>query len=305
MSTSGTFYEHFEREFWALVNPNAKLDTVFAECRWAEGPVWFGDGGYLLWSDIPNDRIMRYIPGWGVSVYRSSAGYTNGHTRDRQGRLVSCSHGNRWVERTEIDGSISVLADSYQGRKLNSPNDVVVKSDGTIWFTDPAYGIESDYEGHKGEQEQGGCYVFRLDPMSGELAVVADDFVRPNGLAFSADESQLFVADSGYTHGDDNPRHIRVFDVGPDGRLSNSRVFIDVQPGVPDGFRLDTTGNLWVTAADGVHVYTGSGVLLGKIKTPKVAANLSFGGPKRNWLFICATDSLHVLYTAANGIQRP
>lgn len=297
-------YEHFEREFWTVVNPNAQLETVFDGCRWAEGPVWFGDSGHLLWSDIPNDRIMRYVPGAGVSVFRHAAGYTNGHSRDRQGRLVSCSHGNRHLERTEIDGTVTVLADRYNGCRLNSPNDLVVKSDGTIWFTDPAYGIESDYEGYRAEQEQSGCYVFRFDPASGDLSVVVDDFVRPNGLAFSADERQLFIGDSGFTHGDHNPRHVRVFDV-EGGRLSNSRVFVDVEPGVPDGFRLDVAGNLWVTAGDGVHVYTASATLLGKIRTPKVAANLTFGGPRRNWLFICATDSLHVLYTAANGIQRP
>lgn len=298
-------YEVFEREFWSLVNPNARLETVFDQCRWAEGPVWFADGGYLLWSDIPNNRIMRYIPGVGTSVLRDNAGYTNGHTRDRQGRLVSCSHGNRRVERTEADGTITVLAESYRGRRLNSPNDLVVKSDGTIWFTDPSYGIESDYEGHRAPQEQDGCYVFRLDPVSGDLTVVADDFVRPNGLAFSANEDLLFVADSGFTHGDDNPRHIRVFDVGDDGKLSRGRIFVDVQPGVPDGFRLDDRENLWVTAQDGVHIYSPSATLLGKIKTPRVAANVTFAGPRRNWLFICATTSIHLLYTGVKGIQRP
>jgi gluconolactonase len=305
MAGSSGIYEHFEKEFSSLVKGSAKLETVFEDCRWAEGPVWFGDGNYLLWSDIPNDRILRYIPGVGVSTFRSPAGNTNGHTRDREGRLVSCSHGNRRVERTEQDGRVTVIAERYRGMRLNSPNDVIVKSDGTIWFTDPAYGIESDYEGNKGEQEQAGCYVYCFDPDSGELKVAADDFDRPNGLAFSPDESILYVADSAFSHGPDRPHHIRAFDVGPDNKLSNNRVFAVIEPGLPDGFRCDTDGNVWTSAGDGVHVYTPSGVKLGKILTPKTPANVTFGGPKRNWLFIAATDALHVLYTAANGAQRP
>jgi gluconolactonase len=305
MAGTNSLYEIFEPEFKRMVNGNAKLDTVYDNCRWAEGPVWFADGNYLLWSDIPNDRIMRYIPGVGVSVFRHAAGNTNGHTRDREGRLVSCSHGNRRVERTEHDGSITVLASSYNGKPLNSPNDVVVKSDGTIWFTDPAYGIESDYEGNKSPQEQPGCYVYCLDPATGELKVVVDDFDRPNGLAFSPDESIFYVSDSAYSFSNDRPRHIRAFDVGANNALSGDRVFASIDPGLPDGFRCDVDGNIWTSAGDGVHVYTPSGVLLGKIKTPKTPANLTFGGPKRNWLFIAATDSLHVLYTASNGAQRP
>jgi gluconolactonase len=305
MAGSSEIYEHHEKEFGRLVKGTAKLETIFDNCRWAEGPVWFGDGHYLLWSDIPNDRILRFIPGVGVSVFRGMAGNTNGHTRDREGRLISCSHGHRRVERTEYDGGVITLADRYNGKRLNSPNDVVVKSDGTIWFTDPAYGIESDYEGNKGEQEQPGCYVYCLDPRSGELRVVVDDFDRPNGLAFSPDESRLYIADSGFSHGRERPHHIRVFDVAGDNTLSGGKVFAEINPGLPDGLRLDTEGNIWTSAGDGVQVYTPSGVMLGKIKTPKVVANVCFGGPKRNWLFIAATDALHVLYTAANGAQRP
>ena len=299
MADTGPIYDHYEKDFRHLVNGSARFETLFTECRWAEGPVWFADGNYLLWSDIPNDRILRWIPGVGVSTFRSPAGNTNGHTRDRQGRLVSCSHGNRHVERTEADGSITVIASSYKGKRLNSPNDVVVKSDGTIWFTDPAYGIESDYEGHKSPMEQAGCFVYRFDPSDDSLTVVADDFDRPNGLAFSPDESILYIADSG------SPHHIRAFDVTSRNELAKGRLFVDIKPGVPDGFRCDTDGNVWTTAADGVHIFTPSGVLLGKIRTPRTPANITFGGAKRNWLFIAASDSLHLLHTMANGVQRP
>lgn len=298
-------YEHFEKEFRGLIKGSAALETVHTDCRWAEGPVWFGDSNSLLWSDIPNDRILRYTPGVGCSVFRSECGNTNGHTRDIQGRLVSCSHGNRHVERTEYDGSITVLADSYNGKKLNSPNDVVVKSDGSIWFTDPAYGIESDYEGNKSLQEQDGCHVYCIDPSTGNVTQVTTDFDRPNGLAFSADESILYIADSGFSHGPDRPHHIRQFSVNSDNTLSGGEVFATVSPGLPDGFRIDVDGNIWTSAADGVHVYTSSGVLLGKIHTPKAVANVTFGGPKKNWLFIAATDSMHVLYTGTNGVQTP
>jgi len=297
-------FEYHEPEFGKLVNANARLETVFDECRWAEGPVWFGDGHYLLWSDIPNDRILRYIPGVGVDEYRAACGNTNGHTRDTRGRLVSCSHGNRRVERTEHDGSITVLADSHMGRRLNSPNDVTVKSDGTIWFTDPAYGIESDYEGNRAEMEQETCFVFCLDPATGDLKVVADDFDRPNGIAFSPDETRLYVSDTGVSHGGDRPRHIRVFDVTADNTLAGGDVFARVEPGAPDGFRLDTEGRIWTSAGDGVHAYSPSGVLLGRIYTPRPVANLTFGGPKRNWLFIAATDAVHLIHTMVNGAGR-
>lgn len=298
-------YEHFEKEFSRLVKGSAQLETLFTGCRWAEGPVWFGDLNCLLWSDIPNDRMMRWSPGIGASEFRNPAGNTNGHTRDREGRLVSCSHGNRRVERTEHDGTITVLATHYDGKRLNSPNDLVVKSDGTIWFTDPAYGIESDYEGHRSLQEQDGCHVYRIDPQNGAVARVTTDFDRPNGLAFSPDESILYIADSGRSHGPERPHHIRRFRVNSGNSLSGGEVFAEIDPGIPDGFRLDTDGNIWTSAGDGVHVYTPSGVLLGKILTPKAVANVTFGGPKKNWLFIAATDCMHLLHTGANGVQTP
>jgi gluconolactonase len=198
-----------------------------------------------------------------------------------------------------------VIADRYQSKPLNSPNDVVVKSDGTVWFTDPTYGIMSDYEGYKAPQEQDGCLVFRATPETGELAVVAEDFVKPNGLAFSPDESELYIADSGFSHDENGPHHIRRFVVGPDNTLSGGEVFVEVSPGVPDGFRFDADGNLWTSAQDGVHCYDRDGNLLGKIRLPQMVSNLTFGGPKRNRLFITSCHALYSVYVAANGAQRP
>ena len=297
--------EQFDKRFGNYVSGTAELEPLYTGCRWAEGPCWFNDGGYLVWSDIPNNRMLQYVPGLGVSVFRTPSNYVNGNTRDLEGRLISCSHGARAVLRTEHDGTITVLADKYQGKRLNSPNDVVVKSDGTIWFTDPSYGILSDYEGYKSKQEQKGCYVFRLDPKTGSLSVVADDFIKPNGLAFSPDESLLYVADSAASHGPELPHHVRVFKVKRDGTLSGGKVFAEISPGVPDGFRPDELGNLWISAADGVQCHAPSGDLLGKIKTPQPCANLTFGGNRRNRLFIAATSTLWCMQMGVTGVQRP
>ncbi len=305
MGITGNDFEYLDKRFHQLMVPTAKVETLFDRCRWAEGPVWFGDAGFLAWSDIPNNRMLRWVPDLGVDVFRADSRYANGNTRDREGRLVTCEHGSRSVARTEPDGTITVIADSYDGKRLNSPNDVVVKSDGTIWFTDPTYGIMSDYEGHKGEQEQAGCFVFCVDPENGEIRIAVDDFVKPNGIAFSPNESVLYVADSGVSHDPDGPHHIRAFDVASDNRLTHDRVFAEVSPGLPDGFRLDTNGNIWTSAQDGVHCYSPEGDLLGKIRLPTVAANLAFGGPKRNRLFITATEYLFSIYVAATGAQRP
>jgi gluconolactonase len=292
-------YEIIDERFRTLFNSSAALDLIHTGCRWAEGPVWFKDGNYLLWSDIPNNRMLRYIPEGGVSVYRADARYSNGNTRDRQGRLVTCEHGARRVTRTEIDGSITVLADSFEGKRLNSPNDVVVHSNGSIWFSDPTYGIQSDYEGHKATPEQDTNNVYRIDPQTGVVEAVVRDFVQPNGLAFSPDETRLYVADSG------SPRHIRVFDVVDGRALSSGRVFCTVDPGVPDGFRFDIEGNLWTSAADGVHCFAPDGTLLGKILTPERVANLTFGGPKGNRLYIAATSSIYAIYVTTNGAAVP
>jgi len=305
MSMVGDSFEYDDKRFYDLVVPIAEVEELFDGCRWAEGPVWFNEHSTLVWSDIPNRRLLRWIEGQGVSVFRAESNYANGNTRDSEGRLVSCEHGGRRVSRTEAGGAITVIADSYDGKPLNSPNDVVVKSDGSIWFTDPDYGIMSDYEGYKADMEQDGCYVFRAGPKSGDIRVVADDFVKPNGLAFSADEKILYIADSGRSHDPNGPHHIRAFDVGDDGTLSNPRVFCEVDPGVPDGFRVDIHDNVWTSCGNGVICFAPDGTRLGKVKIPQIVSNLTFGGPKRNRLFITATKSVYAVYLATTGAQIP
>ena len=296
-------YEFHDPRFYHLVVGSAALDTLATGLRWAEGPVWFSDLNCLLFSDIPNQRIMRWVPGGGATVFREPSNFANGHSRDREGRLISCEHGTRRVTRTEIDGSVTVLADSYQGKRLNSPNDLVCHSDGSIWFTDPTYGILSDYEGYRSTPEQPGRHVYRLDP-SGDLTVVADDFLQPNGLAFSPDEKLLYIADSGASHDPALPRAIRAFDVAG-GKLSGGRVFASIDTGVPDGIRTDIFGNLWSSAADGVHCFGPDGALLGKVLVPQGVSNLCFGGPRKNRLFITATSAVYAVYLATTGAQRP
>jgi gluconolactonase len=300
MGAGGSF-EIIDRRFAKLVNGNAGLDQLSTGCKWAEGPAWFGGGRYLVWSDIPNNRMMRYDETDGsVSVFRSPSNNSNGNTVDRRGRLLTCEHGGRRVSRTEHDGSVITIADRYEGKRLNSPNDLVVKSDGSIWFTDPTYGIDSDYEGNKAESEIGSSNVYRIDPQSGAVTAVITDMVKPNGLAFSLDETQLYVADTGRTHGEQNPAHIRVFDV-KDNTVGASRVFADCTAGLFDGFRLDIDGRIWSSAADGIHCYDPDGTLIGKILVPEVVANCVFGGIKRNVLFICGTTSLYSMRLMVSG----
>jgi gluconolactonase len=295
-------YEILDERFRRVVRTSASVEKLYEGTRWAEGPAYFAAGRYLVWSDIPNDRILRWDePTGAVGVFRSPAGYTNGHTVDREGRLVSCSHGERRVERTEHDGSFIVIADRYDGKRLNSPNDVVVGSDGSIWFSDPTYGIDSDYEGHRAESEIGAANVYRVDAATGECRIAADDFVRPNGLAFAPGEQRLFVSDTGATHVTDGPRHIRAFDVAPDKTLSGGEVFATCTEGMFDGFRFDEDGRLWTSAGDGVHCYDPDGTLIGKVLVPETVANVVFGGPKRNRLFICATSSLYAVLVAVRG----
>jgi gluconolactonase len=305
MPANDGLHEIFDKRFRSLMIGIAHLDKLADGCIWAEGPVWFADGGYLLWSDIPNNRMLRWMPEGGVSTFRADSNNSNGNTRDRQGRLVTCEHLTRRVTRTEPDGSITVIADKHKGKRLNSPNDVVVKSDDSIWFTDPSYGIMTEFEGSRSEQEQGGCYVYRVDPKSGEIATVVEDFVKPNGLAFSPDEKTLYIADSAASHDPAAPHHIRAFDVVDGKKLTNSRVFCDIKGGsIPDGFRIDVNGNVW-TSADGVECYAPDGTLLGRIKVPEVVANVTFGGKRRNRLFIAATTSLYAIYVNTTGVQTP
>jgi gluconolactonase len=281
----------------------AAVERLATGFRFTEGPVWFGDGRYLLFSDIPNNRIMKWDEETGTtSVFRRPSAFTNGNTRDRQGRLVSCEHGNRRVTRTEYDGSITVLADSYEGKPLNSPNDVVVKSDGSIWFSDPPFGIGGYYEGYRAEPQLP-THLYRLDPSSGKLAVAADDMLSPNGLAFSPDESRLYVVQSRATP----HRNIVVYDVVDGVMLANPRVLIDAGPGTPDGLRCDEDGNLWCgwgmgsPELDGVMVFNPEGERIGRIALPERCANLCFGGPQRNRLFMAGSQSLYALYVNTRG----
>ena len=293
-------FEVYGERFQKMIPEGAKLEKHFTGMEWAEGPVYFAEGDYLLWSDIPNDRMMKWSDPEGASVFRQPAGYTNGHYRDREGRLVSCEHGNRRISRTETDGTVVTLVDSYEGKRLNSPNDLVVKSDGTIWFTDPPYGILSDREGHKAKSELGANYVFRFEPATNALEIVGDDFDRPNGLCFSPDEHILYITDTG------EPGHIRAFDVVDGTRLTNSRVFAVVRPGNADGLRVDTEGNIFTSAWDGIQVYSPQSQLLGKILIREErTANCCFGGPDKNRLYITADKSLYSIVLNVRGAQTP
>ena len=305
MAVATGLYEYTDRKFYDLVISTVDLELIYDKCRWSEGPVWFADGGFLVWSDIPNNRLLRYVPDLGVGIFRSPSNYINGNTRDREGRMISCSHGARAVLRTEPNGTITTIADSYKGKRLNSPNDVVVKSDGTIWFTDPPYGILSDYEGYKSDQEQDGCYVYCFDPASNELKVVADDFSKPNGLAFSPDESTLYVSDTGRSHDPGFPAPIRKFDVSGKNNLRNGKLFVEIDDGLSDGFRIDVEGNVWTSAGSGVHVYNPDGALLGRIRTGKSVSNVCFGGERGNRLFITCTDKVFSIAVGTTGAPRP
>ena len=296
-------YDIIERSFNSFVLPNARLETLGEGFRWLEGPVWFADHRMLLFSDLPNDRVMRWTETGGVSVARQPSRFENGHTRDREGRLVSCSH-HGWISRTELDGTITILADRYGGRRLNSPNDVVVKSDGTIWFSDPHYGLNTDYEGGKREAELP-PNLYRFDPGTGALEVVADDFEGPNGLCFSPDERRLYVAETGRQFDPEPKQFIRVFDVEDGRRLARGREFARISPGNADGVRCDQEGNLWSSAGDGVHCLDPSGTLLGKIKVPSRVSNLTFGGRNRSQLFICASHTLYSIYVNRRGAEHP
>ena len=280
---------------------NAAVERLATGYRWVEGPVWFGDHRCLVWSDIPGNRMLRWDEATGVvTPFRSPADFANGHTRDRQGRLVSCEHLTRRVTRTEYDGSITVLVDQFDGKPLNAPNDVVVASDGSVWFTDPGYGILSDYEGRRAALELPTA-VYRLDPERGDAEPVVQDLERPNGLCFAPGESRLYVVDSG-----SEPPSIHVYDV-TEGRVGAGRRFADMSPGSSDGIRCDTEGNLWASAGgggdgyDGVHVFAPDGTLIGQVLLPEACANLCFGGVAGNRLFMAASRSIYALYVNATG----
>jgi gluconolactonase len=302
---SASFEVHDER-FLRLVIDNVQVERLWTGARWCEGPVYVPAGRYLLFSDIPNDRVMRWDETSGsVDVFQQGCGYHNGHTLDPQGRVIACEHGGRRVTRVEHDGSTTVLASHFEGRRFNSPNDVVVASDGGIWFTDPTYGIDSDYEGHAAASEIGTSQLYRIDPRRGDIEAIGTDFVQPNGVAFSPDEQGLYVVDSGFSHGITGPRHIRAFEVRDGRHLGRSHVLASCDEGIYDGLRVDVLGNLWVGAGDGVRCLSPEGELLGRIRLPETASNIVFGGAKRNRLFICATQSLYSVYLKVSGATRP
>jgi gluconolactonase len=287
-----------------MVLPNAPPEMLGERFRWLEGPVWFADHDCLYVSDVPNDRVLRWSEHGGVSVFRQPSGFANGHARDREGRLIGCSHQKRCITRLELDGTLTILASHYRGKRLNSPNDIVCRSDGSIWFSDPPYGISTDYEGGKQEPELPPT-LYRLDPTTHELMVASDDFHGPNGLAFSPDESMLYVAETGRQFDREPRQYIRRFDVAADGLLTGGGRFHKVDPGFADGLRVDEQGNIWSSAADGVHCISPEGELLGKILTGCVVSNLAFGGRNRSRLFICASQKLLAVYTNVRGCVRP
>lgn len=294
--------EVLDPRFETYVLELAAVERLHTGTRWAEGPVWFGDGRYLLWSDIPNNRILKWEEETGhVSEFRKPSNYANGHTRDRQGRLVGCEHGGRRIVRTEYDGAITVLADRFDGKPLNSPNDIIVKSDDSVWFSDPPFGILGDYEGYRATPELP-THVYRRDP-DGTLAAVVTDIDRPNGLAFSPDESRLYVVQSGQKY-----QGIFAYDVSPDGRtLGPQTLFADAKGGTPDGIRCDEDGNLWCgwgmrDDLNGVRVFAPDGKAIGHIHLPERCANLTFGGRAKNRLFMAASQSLYALYVNTRGV---
>lgn len=292
-------YEILDNRFRRCTYGDSRLEQLYGDCRWAEGPLYVPAWRQLVWSDIPNDRMLRWDEATGtVGVFRSPAGHSNGNTLDREGRLISCEQGNRRVTRTEHDGTITVLADRHQGRRLNSPNDAVVRSDGSIWFSDPDFGITSDYEGHRAESEVGACNVYRIDRDSGEVHLAADGFAGPNGLVLSHDEQRLYVSDT-------RAGHIRVFNIREDGTLGDGRIFTKATDSRFDNIRFDSDGRLWAAAfGDGVHCYAPDGTLIGRLLIPEPVSNITFGGPKNNRLFITATTSLYSLVTSVTGTHR-
>jgi gluconolactonase len=289
--------------FNRLIFPHTKLEKLWTGARWAEGPAYFAAARQLIFSDIPNNRLLRFNEcDNSVSVFMTDCGYQNGHTVDQQGRLVACEHGNRVVSRTEHDGSRTVLASQYRGKRLNSPNDVVVKSDGSVWFTDPTYGIDTDYEGYAAVSEIGASYVYRIDPADGAVTAVVTDMAKPNGLAFSPDERWLYVADTGMTHDPSVAPVIRVFAVRPDGKtVGEGQVFATCDAGMFDGFRIDVGGHVWTSTGVGVSCYHPDGTLLGRIPVPELVANVTFGGPRRNRLYIMGQTSLYSLFLNTQG----
>ena len=304
--------EVLDPRFAPVAKGAGALEKLCTGAIWSEGPVWMQEDDSVLWSDIPNNRMLRWSEADGMAVWRDAVEFTNGHTREADGSLLHCSHGLRAIVRTRFDAGLSnpsdeIVVDRYQGKRLNSPNDVVVKSDGSIWFSDPPYGIVSDREGHQAESELGDCYLFRFDPATGELRVVSDFVEEPNGLAFSPDESLLYVSDtSAALRSDDSGHHhIVAFDVVDGQELNNPRVFAVIEPGLPDGFRIDKHGFVYTSSEDSVQIYHPDGKRIGRIAVPEKIGNLTFGGTARDQLFIAASTSIYRIRLNTAGVQRP
>lgn len=297
-------FEIHDRRFGHYILANAGLEELASGFRWIEGPVWMGDWDCLLFQDLPRNRTMRWSERDGVSVHRAPSDYGNGQTRDREGRLVACSHRGRCLYRTEYDGTVTTLVDTHAGKRLNAPNDVVARADGTIWFTDPLYGIANDYEGGRQESEQPPA-LYRLDPETGEIRAVASDFEGPNGLAFSPDGRRLYVSETGDQSTDEPRQYIRVFDVDTDGALSGGEIFHEIAPGYCDGMKVDEDGNVWSSAADGVHCLSPQGELMGKVLVPYRVANVAWGGIFRNQLFIAGSQRLYAIFLNRRGVPFP
>ena len=301
----GTGFEILKEEFHNCLTGHGRIERLWTGARWVEGPVWFPAGRFLVFSDIPNNRMLRWDETNGyVSEFRNPSNFSNGNTRDLQARLITCQHLSRSVTRTEHSGEVTTLASHYDGKLLNSPNDVIVKRDGSIWFTDPDYGIMSDYEGRKSPSEQSSCNVFRIDQKTGNIDLITDQLVKPNGLCFNKSESKLYVSDTGGSHVKDGPRNIYSFDLkGEKVTLEDPKLFAECSNGLFDGFRIDSEDRIWTSAADGVHCYNSVGVLIGRIKIPEIVSNVCFGGDRLNRLFITGTTSLYSAYLAVNGIR--
>jgi len=300
-------FKTFDPEFAALLPEGARLEKIDAHADWSEGPVWIRDGGYLVWSDVVANRMYRWSPEAGVGVFRSPSQFANGNCLDLEGRIVTCEHGRRCISRTGHDGAVTILADKFDGdHRFNSPNDLVVKSDGSIWFTDPPYGILSNREGYQAPSQINGCWVYRFDPATGETTVAAYDLQRPNGLAFSPDERTLYVADMSIVEFPTRGfRHLRAYDVVDGRTLANGRFIAEVAPGIPDGFRVDHLGRIFCSSGEGIQVFTGGGRLLGVILVPERVSNCTFGGAGWDTLYITATSSVYWLKLNTRGaVQR-
>lgn len=294
--------ELLDERMQALLLRDSSLEKLATGATWSEGPVYLAQEDAVIWSDIPGNRLLRWSAREGLSEFLRPAHFQNGHTLDLEGRILACSHGERAVLRLEPDGHWTTVVSHYRGKRLNSPNDLVVKSDGTIWFTDPDYGLIQPHEGYGGEREQEGCFVYRFDPKTNEITAVVTDMQKPNGLAFSPDETLLYITDTSASHSADGFHHLRAYEMVDGRSATNGRLFTKISPGLPDGFRLDIQGNLFISSEDSVQIYTPEAICLGKIKVPEKVGNLTFGGPERNRLFIAASSSLYAITLNTRGM---